>query len=81
MQMTEHYWEERRGDAVNQDSKLPAEEQQAFLGGARSACMVCPELLDTVSKEVERVSSIRKNARKLREEQAATRGKAPGAKQ
>ena len=33
--------------------------------------MVCPELLETVLKELERISGIKKNARKLREEQAA----------
>ena len=33
--------------------------------------MVCPELMDQVAKELERVSGIKKNARKLREEQAA----------
>jgi hypothetical protein len=30
--------------------------------------MVCPLLLDHVSKELERVAGIKKNARKLREE-------------
>ena len=33
--------------------------------------MICPELQDHVSKELERVSTIKKNARKLREEAKA----------
>ncbi|CAK0816959.1 unnamed protein product, partial [Prorocentrum cordatum] len=49
-------------------------EAFAFMGGSRSPSMVCPELLDSVSKELERIHSIKKNARKLREEQKANKG-------
>ena len=35
--------------------------------------MICPELLDQVAKDLERISGIKKNARKLREEQKEAR--------
>ncbi|CAK0803080.1 unnamed protein product, partial [Prorocentrum cordatum] len=45
------------------------------LVGSRSPSTLCPELLDTVSKELERIHGIKKNARKLREEQKAANGR------
>ena len=39
--------------------------------------MVAPNLLNFVSEELERVSAIKKNARKLREEQAALKKERP----
>ena len=68
LQLIEHFWEERGNDQAAKDSRLPPEEMTAFAGGARPAAMICPELLDHVSKELERISGIKKNARKLREE-------------
>ncbi|CAK0888695.1 unnamed protein product, partial [Prorocentrum cordatum] len=71
LQLIEHYWDDRGAEQQQNNSKIPLEESQAFMGGARAPSMARPELLETVSKELERISSIKKNARKLREEQAA----------
>jgi len=78
MQMVEHYYDEKDLDNFSGNPKLPAEEARAFVGGGRPVSMVAPELLDYVSKELERVSGIKKNARKLREEQAALRSHGGG---
>ena len=80
LQLIEYYWDERRQEQQQANAKMPLDEVQAFLGGGRAASMVCPELLDHVSKELERVAGIKKNARKLREEQVAMAKKAPPAK-
>ena len=52
------------------------EEGQIFLGAHREFgdTMVAPELLDYVSKEVEREASVMKQVRKAREERALARG-------
>jgi hypothetical protein len=47
-------------------------------GHAGSSTMVAPELLEHASKELARVGGIEKNARKLREEQAAQEYVKPG---
>ena len=65
---------------TNQNLRMPLDEIRAFTGGGRPASMIAPELLDHVSKELERVSGIKKNARKLREEQAALKGEGRGPK-
>ncbi|CAK0809423.1 unnamed protein product, partial [Prorocentrum cordatum] len=71
LQLIEYYWDERRQEQQQANAKMPLDEVQAFLGGGRAASMECPELLEQVSKELERIAGIKKNARKLREEQAA----------
>ena len=80
LQMIEHFWEEKQREQDSSQTKLPQEEVSAFMGGTGSASrpssMVCPALLDVVGMELERVSQLKKNARKLREEAKA----APGAK-
>ena len=59
-------------------ARLPTEEISAFTGSTGvGQPMVSPQLLDFVSKELERISGIQKNARKLREEQALSRKKQP----
>jgi hypothetical protein len=63
---------------MSQIPRVPAEEARAFTGGGRPSSMVAPELLEHVSKELERVGGIKRNARKLREEQAAQRSTKPG---
>ena len=73
MQLVEHFWDEKAMDQAAANSRLPVDETQAFVGGGRPASMVCPALLDHVSKELERVSGIKKKTRKLREEAAAAR--------
>ncbi|CAK0818388.1 unnamed protein product, partial [Prorocentrum cordatum] len=70
-QLIEYYWDERRQEPHQANSKLPLDEVQAFMGVGRAASMVRPEVLDQVAKELERIAGIKKNARKLREEQAA----------
>ena len=45
-------------------AKQLIEEVRAFVGGQRAQSMVCPVLLDHVSKELEGVSAMKKNARK-----------------
>ncbi|CAK0839605.1 unnamed protein product, partial [Prorocentrum cordatum] len=75
LQLIEHYWDDRSAEQQQQHNmRMPLEEAFAFMGGSRSPSMVCPELLDSVSKELERIHSIKKNARKLREEQKANKG-------
>ncbi|CAK0873494.1 unnamed protein product, partial [Prorocentrum cordatum] len=71
LQLIEHYWDERRQEQQPANSKLPLDEVQAFMGGGRAAIMARPEALDQVAKKLERIAGIKKNARKLREEQAA----------
>jgi hypothetical protein len=78
MQLIEYYYDEKDLDTMNQNPRLPAEEARAFTGGGRPSSMVAPELLEHVSKELERVGGIKKNARKLREEQAAQKNVKPG---
>ena len=85
MQLIEHFWEEKQREQDASQQKMPQEEITAFLGGtgasSRPSSMVCPALLDVVSKELERISQMKKNARKLREEaKAASGAKAGGAK-
>ena len=72
LQLVEHFWDDRALESAAAGAKMPPEEVQAFMGGGRTPSMVAPALLDYVSKELERVSGIKKNARKLREEQAAS---------
>ena len=76
LQLIEHYYDERDASSVDNNTKQPIEEVRAFVGGARPTSMVCPALLDHVSKELEKISAIKKNHRKLREEQAAIRAAA-----
>jgi len=80
MQMIEYFWEDKQREKESEHSRLPPEEVAAFMGGSglssRPASMICPAVLDYISKELERVSNIKKNARKLREETRAG-GKEP----
>lgn len=72
LQLIEHFYDERDVDqAMQANSKVPPEEMRAFVGGGRPASMVSPDLLEHVSRELERIASIKKNSRKLREENAA----------
>ena len=80
MQLIEYYYDEKDLDTMNQNPRLPAEEARAFTGGGRPSSMVAPELLEHVSKELERIGGIKKNARKLREEQAALKNARPDKK-
>ena len=85
MQLIEHFWDEKQREQDAGQMKLPLGEVTAFMGGtgpsSRPSSMVCPSLLDVVGKELERVSQIKKNARKLREEAKAAAGpKSSGAK-
>ncbi|CAK0904148.1 unnamed protein product [Prorocentrum cordatum] len=78
MQLIEHFWDEKqRGQDAGQ-LKLPVEEVSAFMGGtgpsSRPSSMARPALLGVVGKELERISQIKKNARKLREEAKAAAG-------
>ncbi|CAK0806316.1 unnamed protein product, partial [Prorocentrum cordatum] len=74
LQLIEHYWDDRSAEQQQHNMRMPLEEAFAFMGGSRSPSMARPELLDSVSKELERIHSIKKNARKLREEQKANKG-------
>ena len=81
LQLVEHYYDERVIEHAQ--GRVTTDETVAFMGISRSASMVCPSLLDIVSKELERVSGIKKNARRLREEQLAqakAKGKKKGTK-
>ncbi|CAK0811004.1 unnamed protein product [Prorocentrum cordatum] len=85
MQLIEHFWDEKQREQDAGQLKLPVEEVSAFMGGtgpsSRPSSMACPALRDVVGKELERISQIKKNARKLREEAKAAAGpKASGAK-
>jgi len=71
LQLIEHFWDEKSLDQAAQNARVPVDEVHAFVGGGRPSSMVCPSLLDYVSRELERISGIKKNARKLREEAAA----------
>jgi hypothetical protein len=70
LQLIEHFYDDKKSVGQGSASKVPRDERQAFLGGGRPASMVSPALLDHVSKELDRVGNIKKNARKLREEEA-----------
>lgn len=54
---------------------LPAEEADLFLGAHQSPsdCMVCPDLTEWISKQLERESQIQKQVRQAREERAMAR--------
>ena len=71
LQLIEHYYGEKDVDTRIMAGRQPIEEVRSFMGGSRSSSMVCPALLDTLSKDLERIGGIKKNARKLREEAAA----------
>ena len=71
LQLIEHYGDDRSAEERQRNLKMPLEETQAFMGGARTPSMVRSEPLENVSKEMERISGIKKNARELREEQVA----------
>ena len=78
-QLIEHPYDERSRDKYD-PNRMPPEEADAFMGGhlgARPVSMVCPSLMDDISKQLERISGIKKNARKLREEAKTKTGKAP----
>eukprot|EP00959_Pyramimonas_sp_CCMP1952_P203127 4247930-Pyramimonas_sp.AAC.1 len=47
LQLIEHYWGDRSAEQQQNNSKIPLEESQAFMGGARAPSMVRTELLDT----------------------------------
>ena len=65
----EHYYDER--DAERTQGPVTTDEREAPVGTNRSASMVCPDLRGRVSKELERVTGIKKNARELRGRQLA----------
>ena len=70
LQMIEHHYDERQRDK-HDEGRMPPEEVDAFMGGplgGRPVSMVCPQVLDDIAKQLERVAGIKKNARKLREE-------------
>ena len=75
MQMIEYFWEEKQREQDAQQQRMPTEEVNAFTGGvgaaARPSSTICPTMMDHISKELERVGNIKKNARKLREETKA----------
>ncbi|CAK0830780.1 unnamed protein product, partial [Prorocentrum cordatum] len=70
-QLIGRYWDDMSAEQQHNNRNIPLEGSQAFVGEVRAPFMVRPELRETVSRELERMSSIKKNARKLREEQAA----------
>ena len=77
-QLIEHFHKEKvRQAAVSSEGKgqIAAEEQDLFMGakGSSGAVMVAPSLVGHVAKELERASSIDKQARKAREERALRR--------
>ena len=81
LQLVERHYDDRA--AEHAQGRVTTDETVAFMGINRSFPMVCPSLRDSVSKELERVSGIKKNARKLREEQLAlakAKGKKKGTK-
>ena len=53
------------------DGSIPVEERPGFRGEVQAPSVTSPELVETVTMDVEHVSSSMENARKLREEQAA----------
>ena len=73
----EHYHRDRTKQE-RESSAIPVvdyEEQSFFMGtnGQESGVMISPELITHVAKELERSSSIDKQARKAREERALRR--------
>ena len=54
---------------------MPVEEMELFQGTGKSSfeCMVCPELVEHIAKQLERDSLILKQSRKAREERALAR--------
>jgi hypothetical protein len=78
LQLIEYFYDEEDPDSMNQDTRLSVEEARAVTGGGRPSPMVAPVILEHVSKELERVGGIEKNARKLREERAAAKSIKPG---
>eukprot|EP00929_Paragymnodinium_shiwhaense_P003877 TRINITY_DN104589_c0_g1_i1.p1 TRINITY_DN104589_c0_g1~~TRINITY_DN104589_c0_g1_i1.p1 ORF type:complete len:372 (-),score=46.58 TRINITY_DN104589_c0_g1_i1:20-1135(-) len=75
-QLVEHYHRSRGrgdgGDGKDRRDGYNTEESQAFLGtgGSSGHVMLNPDLLEFVSKELERQASIDKQARKAKEERA-----------
>ncbi|CAK0840872.1 unnamed protein product, partial [Prorocentrum cordatum] len=61
LQLIEPYWDDRSAEQQQHNMCMPLEEAFAFMGGSRSPSMVGLELLDTVSKELERTHGIKKN--------------------
>jgi hypothetical protein len=83
LQLIEYFWDERQREQDANQLKMPPEEISAFMGGtgsaARPSSMVCPSMMDHIGRELERISNIKKNARKLREEtKTAPPGEKPG---
>mmetsp|Transcript_112135 Transcript_112135/g.323943 ORF Transcript_112135/g.323943 Transcript_112135/m.323943 type:complete len:376 (+) Transcript_112135:146-1273(+) len=81
-QLIEYYHRERTRQEMSLGSGGSAskgliehEEQDAFMGtaGLTGSLMICPALVEHVSREMERQSSIDKQARKAREERALRR--------
>ncbi|CAK0896651.1 unnamed protein product [Prorocentrum cordatum] len=83
MQLIEHFLEEKQREQGASQQKLAQEEISAFMGGAgassRPCSTACPAPLAAVGKELERVSQLKKNAHKLREEAKAAPGAEAGA--
>ena len=78
--MIEHHHREkvRDGERGNQDGRgVALDEQELFAGQGRHGghCMVAPDLLGRIAKELARGASILKEARKAREERQLARPK------
>ena len=67
--LAEHYCDKRAAEHVR--GREATDETVAFIDISRSAPVVRPSLRDSDSTEFERVSGIKKNARKLREDPMA----------
>ena len=80
-QMIEYYYrtQEREADEAHKKEKqragMPMVEMELFLGGAKSSydSMIMPDLVEHVSRALERDSAIMKQSRKAREERALAR--------
>ncbi|CAK0877769.1 unnamed protein product [Prorocentrum cordatum] len=67
--LIEHYWDDKSAEQQQQHNvKMPLEEAFGFRGVSRFPSLVCPELLDLVSDEVELFHGTKMNARSPREE-------------
>eukprot|EP00959_Pyramimonas_sp_CCMP1952_P416406 8723853-Pyramimonas_sp.AAC.1 len=78
LRLIEHYWDDKSAEQQQQHNmKMPLAEAFGFRGVSRFPSLVCPELLDLVSDEVELFHGIKMNARRPREERKASeRGRA-----
>ena len=66
LQMIEYFWDEKQREQDAAQQRMPVEEVNAFMGGtgssARPSSMVCLTMIDHISKELERVGNIKRNA-------------------